>query len=88
MLVLGRHEEESIVIDFSKMTDAELLALRETPINILTCDIRTGPKVVRLGIDAPRSVQVHRREIWDTIQRDGPKAAYAQSRHAAMVARG
>jgi len=53
MLVLSRHKDESIVID--------------DDITILVVDIK-GDKV-RLGIDAPREVPVHRREVYDAIYR-------------------
>jgi carbon storage regulator len=54
MLVLSRHKNESIVIG----DDIE--------INIV--DIRGGK--VRLGITAPKETTVHRREIYDAIQRE------------------
>lgn len=88
MLVLSRYIGELLVIDFSLMTDAELLALRRTPIDISLVDIRRDADRARLGIEAPRAVQIHRKEIWDTIQRDGMKAEYAQKRHEQMVAVG
>jgi carbon storage regulator len=86
MLVLSRQRDETVMIDFSTATDEELLALRGTPIEVTVVDIR-GDKV-RLGTTAPKPVQVHRREIFDAIRRDGAKARYAADRHAAMVARG
>lgn len=52
MLVLSRRKNESIVIDGQ--------------IVVRVVDIR-GDKV-RLGIEAPRDVAVHRQEIWDAIQ--------------------
>ena len=54
MLVLTRKPGEEIVIG--------------NQITVKVLDIR-GDKV-RLGIDAPRDVKVHRREIWDAIQRE------------------
>ena len=54
MLVLSRHKDESIVIG----DDIE--------INIV--DVRGGK--VRLGITAPRETPVHRREVYDAIQRE------------------
>jgi len=53
MLVLSRKKNESIVI--------------ADDITIVVVEIR-GDKV-RLGIDAPKGVSVHRREIFDAIQR-------------------
>lgn len=54
MLVLSRHKDESIVIG----DDIE--------INIV--DVRGGK--VRLGITAPKETSIHRREIYDAIQRE------------------
>ncbi len=42
-------------------------------VTITVVDIR-GDKV-RLGIDAPRDVPVHRREVYDAIKRENQKAA-------------
>lgn len=53
MLVLSRKKNESIVID--------------DRIKILVVDIR-GDKV-RLGIEAPKEVPVHRQEVHDAIKR-------------------
>ena len=54
MLVLSRQKDESIVIG----DDVEI------PI----VDVR-GDKV-RLGITAPKNISVHRREVYDAIQRE------------------
>jgi carbon storage regulator len=53
MLVLSRKKNESIVIN--------------DDITIVVVEIR-GDKV-RLGIEAPKEVPVHRREVFDAIQR-------------------
>jgi carbon storage regulator len=53
MLVLSRKRNESIVIN--------------NDITVVVVDVR-GDKV-RLGIDAPPEVPVHRREVYDAIQR-------------------
>ena len=54
MLVLSRKKNESIVIN--------------DDITIVVVEIR-GDKV-RLGIEAPKEVPVHRREIFDAIHRN------------------
>ena len=54
MLVLSRKKDEKIIIGDS--------------ISIMVVDIR-GEKV-RLGIDAPRDVPVHRQEVYDAIKRE------------------
>jgi len=59
MLVLSRQRDESIIIGDN--------------IVITVVDVR-GDKV-RLGIDAPREVSVHRREIYEAIQRENNHAA-------------
>lgn len=53
MLVLSRHRNESIMIG--------------DEIRITVVDIR-GDKI-RLGIDAPNTIPVHRQEVYDAIQR-------------------
>lgn len=53
MLVLSRKKNESIVINHD--------------ITIVVVEIR-GDKV-RLGIEAPKDVQVHRQEVYDAIER-------------------
>ena len=63
MLVLSRKKNESIVIN--------------DDITIVVVEIR-GDKV-RLGVEAPKEVPVHRREVFDAIHRNevaaGEKAA-------------
>ncbi len=65
MLVLSRKKNESIVIN--------------NDITIVVVEIR-GDKV-RLGVEAPKEVPVHRREVYDAIRRND--AAAAQSRASA-----
>jgi carbon storage regulator len=60
MLVLSRHRSESIVIDPRNCPINELGL-----IEIFVVDIR-GDKV-RLGIEAPASIPVNRREVHDAI---------------------
>ncbi|MCC6360422.1 MAG: carbon storage regulator CsrA [Phycisphaerales bacterium] len=59
MLVLSRQRDESIMIGDN--------------VQITVVDIR-GDKV-RLGIVAPAEIAVHRKEIFDAIQRENRKAA-------------
>ena len=54
MLVLSRQKDESIVIG--------------DDVEVTIVDVR-GDKV-RLGINAPRSISVHRKEIYEAIQRE------------------
>jgi carbon storage regulator len=61
MLVLSRQRDESIVIGDN--------------IVITIVDIR-GDKV-RLGIQAPVEIPVHRQEVYDAIQRENIQAAQA-----------
>ncbi len=62
MLVLSRHRDESIIIG--------------DDIVVTIVDIR-GDKV-RLGINAPQDVPVHRQEVYDAIQRENRKASQIQ----------
>lgn len=60
MLVLSRKKNESLVIG----------APGPGQITVVIVDIR-GDKV-RMGIEAPKEVPVHRREVYDAIQRAAP----------------
>ena len=62
MLVLSRQRDESIMIG--------------DDVEITIVDVR-GDKV-RLGITAPRHIPVHRREIYDAIQREKAEKADAE----------
>jgi carbon storage regulator len=59
MLVLSRHRDESIMIG--------------DDVVVTIVDIR-GDKV-RLGIEAPQSIPVHRQEVYEAIQRENRRAA-------------
>jgi carbon storage regulator len=62
MLVLSRQRDETIMIG--------------DDVEITIVDIR-GDKV-RLGINAPRSIQVHRKEVYDAIRRENAEASRVQ----------
>jgi len=53
MLVLSRYKDESIMVG--------------EDVEVMIVDVR-GDKV-RLGITAPRSIPVHRKEVYEAIQR-------------------
>lgn len=59
MLVLSRQRDETIMIG--------------DEIEITIVDIR-GDKV-RLGINAPRTIQVHRKEVYEAIRKENAEAA-------------
>ncbi|MFM1944703.1 MAG: carbon storage regulator CsrA [Verrucomicrobiota bacterium] len=58
MLILSRKSNESIVIDG----------------RIIVKVVRVDGDQVKLGIDAPNSVPVHRQEVYDEIQRNNREA--------------
>jgi carbon storage regulator len=62
MLVLSRQRDETIMIG--------------DEVEITVVDIR-GDKV-RLGINAPRTISVHRKEVYEAIQRENTAAANVQ----------
>lgn len=62
MLVLSRQRDETIMIGDN--------------VEITVVDVR-GDKV-RLGITAPREVQVHRKEVYDAIKRENAAASRIQ----------
>jgi carbon storage regulator len=69
MLVLSRQRDESIIIGDN--------------IVVTVVDVR-GDKV-RLGIDAPREVSVHRREVYEAIQRENQQAAQIRPEDARRI---
>jgi carbon storage regulator len=66
MLVLSRQRDESIVIGDN--------------IVVTIVDIR-GDKV-RLGIEAPTEIPVHRREVFEAIQRENVRASQLEPQDA------
>ena len=69
MLVLSRQRDESIIIGDN--------------IIVTIVDIR-GEKV-RLGIDAPTEIPVHRREVHEAIQRENLRASQLEPKDARQV---
>lgn len=69
MLVLSRHRDETIIIG--------------DDIEITVVDIR-GDKV-RLGIQAPSHISVHRKEVYEAIKRENEQAARLNGSHIASV---
>ena len=67
MLVLSRQRDETIMIG--------------DDIEITIVDIR-GDKV-RVGINAPKEISVHRKEVYDAIQREKEAELKAQAEPAA-----
>ena len=65
MLVLSRQRDESIMIG--------------DDVEIVIVDIR-GDKV-RLGITAPTEIPVHRKEVYETIKREGGRGYKVHARH-------
>ncbi|KGG79983.1 carbon storage regulator [Caloranaerobacter azorensis H53214] len=63
MLVLTRKKNESIVIN----GDIEIVI------------VEIGDGKVKLGIKAPKNIEVHRKEIYEAIQKENRKAANMQS---------
>jgi carbon storage regulator len=69
MLVLSRQRDETIMIG--------------DDVEITVVDIR-GDKV-RLGITAPRKIQVHRKEVYDAIKRENQQAAKLSPRDVSDI---
>ncbi len=67
MLVLSRQKDESIIIG--------------DDVEVTIVDVR-GDKV-RLGINAPRSISVHRKEVYEAIQREKAELAKQAEQEAA-----
>jgi carbon storage regulator len=71
VLVLTRRSGESIVIG------------HEVVVTVL--DVRSDQ--VRIGIDAPRSVQVHREEVFRQVARENAAAVASAERAQALLGR-
>jgi carbon storage regulator len=69
MLVLSRHRDESIMIG--------------DDVVITIVDIR-GDKV-RLGINAPQDIPVHRQEVYEAIQRENRNATKLENADARRI---
>ena len=69
MLVLSRQRDQSIMIGDNVV--------------ITVVDVR-GEKV-KLGIDAPQEIPVHRQEVYDAIQRENQQAAMLKPNDAQML---
>ena len=72
MLVLSRQRDETIMIGDN--------------VEITVVDIR-GDKV-RLGITAPRQIQVHRKEVYEAIKRENQQAAKLKPQDVSDVVKG
>lgn len=66
MLVLSRHRDESIIIGD----------------NIVVTVVEIRGDKVRLGIEAPTAVPVHRQEVYEAILRDRKAKEEAEQREA------
>ena len=69
MLVLSRQRDESIIIGD----------------NVIVTIVDVRGDRVRLGIEAPREVSVHRREVYEAIQRENREAAKIQPDQARRI---
>lgn len=70
MLVLSRKKDEVIMVG--------------DDIEITLVDIRGDQ--VKIGVSAPRSVSIHRKEIYDAIQQENKAAAQASKASVASLA--
>jgi carbon storage regulator len=59
MLVLARKENQNIIIDG----------------NIIIRVLRVGRDVVKIGIEAPLSIPVHREEVFNALKEEEAKAS-------------
>ena len=72
MLVLSRQRDQSIIIGDNVV--------------ITVVDVR-GDKV-KLGIDAPKEIPVHRQEVYEAIQRENRQAALLKPDDARLLGPG
>jgi len=69
MLVLSRQRDESIMIGD----------------NVIVTIVDVRGDRVRLGIEAPREISVHRREVYEAIQRENRQASQIRPDQARRV---
>ena len=72
MLVLSRQRDESIIIGD----------------NVVVTVVNVRGDKVRLGIEAPREIPVHRREVYEAIQRENRRGAAIQPDEARQIGDG
>jgi len=75
MLVLSRKRNESVVIGGSSSFESLL--------KVTVIEVNRG--MVKLGIEAPEDIPVHRWEVWKRICADGPLRGAAPSPAAPLV---
>lgn len=73
MLVLSRQRDETLLAILPDGTEIEITVV----------DIR-GDKV-RLGVNAPKEIVVHRKEVWEAIKRENRAAAQVKSLDVAKL---
>lgn len=71
MLILSRHKEEQIVVG------------EKGEIVLTIVDIR-GDKV-RIGIEAPHDIPVHRREVYDAIKQERENPRMSQTDNTEFI---
>lgn len=71
MLVLSRQYNESVFIGGS----ADCVIRAGSPLEIIVVEIRGSGRQgkVRFGIVAPAEIPVHRKEVWESIQRENAR---------------
>jgi carbon storage regulator len=69
MLILSRNVGQSIVVDG----------------RIVVTVMRLEGETVKLGIEAPPDVPVHRQEVYDEIRRSNEQAVVSDQRHVPKI---
>lgn len=69
MLVLTRRQDESIVIGEG-----------DQAVEVTIVDVRGDS--IRLGISAPREIPVHRKEVYDFLQKEKAMIAESEARNS------
>ena len=76
MLVLQRSIDETIVID---LRDVDLSRLKDIDkVLAVTLVAIRGSDKARIGLEVPKQIPVHRREVFDAIKRDGVRKQFEE----------